>query len=155
MPSYETLKAIHVLGVVLFLGNIVITGVWKYFADRTGSPETIAFSQRLVTLTDWVFTLGGVLLVAAGGYGMVYVGGLDIAGTKWLRWGQTFFIASGLIWVMILVPLQIQLARLARTFQTGAEIPPLYWRLNWHWFLWGWIATFLPAMNVLLMTLKP
>jgi uncharacterized membrane protein len=155
MQSYEILKSIHVFGAVLFLGNIIVTGFWKYFADRTGKPETIALAQNLVTRTDWVFTLTGVVLVAVGGYGMVHAGGLDIAATRWLRWGQIFFLSSGVIWVLILIPLQIKLARLARTFEQGGEIPALYWRLNWHWYLWGVIATVLPAINVFLMTLKP
>ena len=34
--SYETFKVIHLLGVMLFLGNIIVTGVWKVLADRTG-----------------------------------------------------------------------------------------------------------------------
>lgn len=155
MPSYEALKTIHVLGVVLFLGNIIVTGVWKYFADRTNNPAVIGFSQRLVTLTDWVFTFGGVVLVAVGGYGMAYVGGLDIAGTRWLYWGQAFFLVSGVIWVLILIPLQIKLARLARTFEHGGTIPELYWRLTWHWFVWGIIATVVPGINIFLMVLKP
>ncbi len=121
MRSYEILKSIHVFGAVLFLGNIIVTGFWKYFADQTGKPETIAVAQNLVTRTDWVFTFGGVVLVAIGGYGMVHMGGLDIAATRWLRWGQIFFLTSGLIWVLILIPLQIKLARLARTFEQGAK----------------------------------
>ena len=28
-------------------------------ADRTRDPKIIAFAQRQVTLTDWVFTFGG------------------------------------------------------------------------------------------------
>ncbi|MEZ5842074.1 MAG: DUF2269 family protein, partial [Hyphomicrobiales bacterium] len=70
--SYEAYKSIHVLGVVLFLGNIIITGFWKAFADRTGNPVVIAFGQRLVTITDWIFTFGGVVLVVFGYTGMGY-----------------------------------------------------------------------------------
>ena len=35
MLSYLTFKSIHMLGIVLFLGNIIVTGVWKYRADIT------------------------------------------------------------------------------------------------------------------------
>jgi uncharacterized membrane protein len=38
MNEYLILKALHLLGVVLFLGNIVVTAVWKMLADRTQSP---------------------------------------------------------------------------------------------------------------------
>jgi hypothetical protein len=32
---YLAFKVIHLLGVVLFLGNIIVTAVWKTLADRT------------------------------------------------------------------------------------------------------------------------
>ena len=32
---YLWLKVVHIFGVVLFLGNIIVTGWWKNMADRT------------------------------------------------------------------------------------------------------------------------
>jgi uncharacterized membrane protein len=66
--SYNAFKMIHLLGVVVFLGNIIVTALWKALADRTADPPVIAFAQRLVTLTDWIFTAGGALLIVIGGY---------------------------------------------------------------------------------------
>lgn len=57
--SYLTLKSLHLAGVAIFLGNIVVTGWWKAMADRTRDARIIAFAQRQVTLTDWVFTAEG------------------------------------------------------------------------------------------------
>ena len=153
--SYETFKIIHLLGVVLFLGNIIVTGVWKVMADRTGEPSTIAFAQRLVSLTDWIFTAGGVLLILIGGYGMVYVGGLDLRGEAWLLWGQGLFIASGFVWALILIPAQIAQARQVHAFASGGDIPEDYWRLNRRWIFWGIIATLLPLANLYWMVVKP
>jgi uncharacterized membrane protein len=96
---YLAFKVIHLLGVVLFLGNIIVTAVWKTLADRTREPRTIAYAQRLVTVTDWIFTLGGIVLILVGGYGMVANAGLDPLGQTWLIWGQGLFIASAVIWV--------------------------------------------------------
>ena len=58
--KYDAFKVVHLFGVILFLGNIIVTAVWKVMADRTGDPRIIAYAQRLVTLTDWIFTAGGV-----------------------------------------------------------------------------------------------
>ncbi len=63
----------HLFGVVLLVGNVIVTLVWKLGADRTGEPSVIAFGQRLVTLTDWWFTLGGVVLILIGGFGAAWV----------------------------------------------------------------------------------
>jgi uncharacterized membrane protein len=46
--SHDTWVALHVLGIVVFLGNLVVTAVWKALADRTRSPEVIAYAQQSV-----------------------------------------------------------------------------------------------------------
>ena len=64
---YTTLKFLHILGVVLFVGNIITAALWKTRADRSGDLATVAYAQRTVALADWAFTLPGVLLVIVGG----------------------------------------------------------------------------------------
>src|SRR5262249_53877534 len=142
--SYNAFKLVHLLGVILFLGNIIVTGVWKVLADRTGEPQIVAYAQRLVTITDWVFTAGGILLILVGAYGMAFIAGIDLRGQTWLVWGQALFGISGVIWVLILIPTQIAQARQARTFASGGPIPEGYWRHGQRWAIWGTIATVIP-----------
>ncbi|MGO9675115.1 MAG: DUF2269 family protein [Methylocella sp.] len=155
MLSYTSFKVVHMVGIVIFLGNIIVTGVWKAFADRTGKAEVIAFAQRLVTLTDWAFTLGGAILILVGGYGMASVAGYDLRSTIWLVWAQGAFLASGAIWVAILIPVQIRQERLAHGFANGGAIPQIYWRLNRRWYFWGVLATVIPLTNLYVMVAKP
>ena len=54
--TYDILKLLHLLGVVLLLGNVTVTSIWKVYADGTRDPRIIGFAQRLVTVTDWFFT---------------------------------------------------------------------------------------------------
>lgn len=154
MTSYVGFKIVHVLGVVLFMGNIVVTGFWKAIADRGREPHAVAFAQHLVTLTDWLFTFGGLMLILIGGYGMVAVGHLDLQ-QKWLAWGQGLLAASGVIWVAVLVPTQIAQAKLARSFAQGGAIPERYWQLNRRWVIFGIVATALPLANLYFMIAKP
>jgi uncharacterized membrane protein len=151
---YSVFKVVHVFGVVLFLGNIVVTAFWKAFADQTKDARVIAFAQRLVTRTDWVFTTGGIVLLVIGAYGMVYIGGIDLR-QSWLIWGQSLFAASGVIWAAVLIPVQIAQARLARDFAAGGQIPQHYWVLNRRWLVWGTVATALPLANLYVMIFKP
>jgi uncharacterized membrane protein len=154
VTSYVGFKIVHVLGVVLFMGNIVVTGFWKAIADRCREPHAVAFAQHLVTLTDWLFTFGGLVLILIGGYGMAAVGHLDLQ-QKWLAWGQGLLAASGVIWVAVLVPTQIAQAKLARSFAQGGAIPERYWQLNRRWVLFGIVATALPLANLYFMVAKP
>jgi uncharacterized membrane protein len=47
----SAVKSLHVLGVVIFLGNIIVTAVWKALADRTGSPAIVGSCPRRVDAT--------------------------------------------------------------------------------------------------------
>ena len=61
--QYQMLKFLHVLGVILLIGNVTITAFWKVFADRSNDPLVIAEAQRIVILADWFFTLAGIVLI--------------------------------------------------------------------------------------------
>jgi uncharacterized membrane protein len=61
--DYQLLKMLHILGAIIFVGNIMVTALWKAMADLTKEPKVVAFGQRLVTLTDFVFTGIGAGLV--------------------------------------------------------------------------------------------
>jgi uncharacterized membrane protein len=65
--TYLLLKSLHIFGAILLLGNIIVTAWWKIMADRTRDPRVIAFAQRQVTLTDWVFTAPGALITVVAG----------------------------------------------------------------------------------------
>jgi uncharacterized membrane protein len=154
MDAYLLLKTLHVIGVILFLGNIVVTGWWKAMADRTRDAKIIAFAQSQVSATDRVFTLGGILILAAAGAGSAAYGGIG-ATTPWIEWGNAFFAGSGIVWICCLMPLQTKLGRMARTFAPGGAIPADYWRLERWWVTFGLIATLLPLGAVVTMVFKP
>lgn len=152
---YLAWKFVHLAGVVLLVGNVTITAIWKVFADRTGEPKTIAFAQRMVNGTDWVCTGGGILLIVAGGYGMAASAGLNIVTTRWLLWGQILFVLSGILWLCVLVPLQIRQARLAAVFAQGGPIPDAYRNLSARWLVWGIAATVPLVAALFVMIAKP
>ncbi|MDX8399548.1 MAG: DUF2269 family protein [Gallionellaceae bacterium] len=153
--SYLWLKSLHLLGVVLLLGNIIVTGWWKFMADRTRNPQIIAFAQRQVTITDYLFTASGAAIILAAGWGNAASHGMDVFHTKWLSWGLWLFSASGVIWVALLIPIQHRQQRMAKAFAVSGDIPPEYWRLCKQLAFWGTIATLLPLMNLYWMVFKP
>jgi uncharacterized membrane protein len=152
--SRDTWLVLHVLGVVIFLGNIIVTAVWKVLADRTRNPAVIGYAQRLVTLTDIAFTATGAALIAVSGQMMADRFG-GVGGENWLTLGFALFIASGVIWVTTLIPIQVLQSRLARRFVVDGAIPERYWRLATLWYVLGAIAILLPLVNIYLMVAKP
>ncbi len=151
--AYLWLKTIHIIGVVLFLGNIIVTGWWKVLADRTNNPQIIAFAQRQVTLTDYVFTAGGALILLVAGMLNIWLHEMPLT-MKWLMHGMGLFIVSGLIWVLVLIPTQMKQAKMAKTFAETGEIPEHYWKLCQRWNFWGFLAVITPLITVYLMVFK-
>ena len=48
MVANDTVKVLHALFACLFLGNVVVSGMWAFLAERTRSFEVIALSNLLV-----------------------------------------------------------------------------------------------------------
>ena len=153
--DYLWLKTVHVVAAIVFVGNIVVTALWKSMADRTRDPKIVAFGQRLVTVTDIAFTGLGAFVVLATGMFMIGNFGDEPFGLAWLAWGLGLFLVSALLWAAVLVPVQIKQARLARRFAQGGGIPDEYWRLGRVWMMVGFLATILPLVNVYFMVHKP
>ncbi len=153
--SREAWLSLRVLGVVLFLGNIIVTAAWKVLADRTKSPPVVAYAQRLVTVTDVAFTATGAVLIFISGQMLADDFGGVFSGPTWLTLGWALFVASGVIWAVILIPIQVMQARLAKSFRDARAIPERYWHLSTLWTVFGAVATALPLVNLYLMTFKP
>ena len=144
------LKLIHLVCACLFLGNVIVSGVWALLAERTRNHAIIQFSNRMVLITDLAFTLLGSLGVVWTGHGMAenFVGG---EGHPWIQWSYGLLAFSGLIWLFVLVPIQLKQRALLRNTDTVCED---YWRLSRIWQIAGAFATVLPLPIVYFMVTK-
>ena len=107
-----------------------------------------------MTVTDIAFTAPGMVLILVSGLVLADdLGG--IGGPGWLTLGFALFVASAVIYLVALVPIQVAQSRMARTFRDEAEVPAAYWRLATLWAVVGSIAAILPLVTLYLMTLKP
>ncbi|MEA3411287.1 MAG: DUF2269 family protein [Pseudomonadota bacterium] len=152
--NFLLLKVAHIFGAMIFLGNIMVSAVWKLMADRSGQPAVVAFGQRLISVTDYFFTVVGAAILVVTGHFMAARFGA-VADITWIRWGWYLLIGSAAIWVFILIPLQIMQSQLAETFSDGGAIPNRYWTLGRIWAVFGIIATLLPMANLYIMVAKP
>jgi uncharacterized membrane protein len=152
---YVAWKAVHIFGVVLFMGNIIVTALWKARADRSADLATVAFAQRTVAAADRMFTLPGAILIAVGGYAMASVGHLPLHGPRWIEWGQGLFYASAVIWLAVLIPAQHRLVALSEAGRRAGSLDPAFHRLSRRWATWGGIATLLVLVALVLMVTKP
>lgn len=153
---YLALKALHVLAVMLFLGNIITGLFWKAHADRTGDPRIIAHTIDGIIRTDRWFTIPGVLLIVGFGFAAAIVGQIPILGTPWVWQSIVLFTVSGLAFGFQVAPLQRRLLTIATGAAAGeAWDIDLYRRLSRRWELWGIVATVTPLTAFGLMVFKP
>ena len=150
--SNDTIKVLHVLSACLFLGNVVVSGTWALMAERTRNFEVISFSNRLVLITDLLFTMTGALLVVYTGSLMSqrYLGVPD-APQVLITWSYRLLGLSGVIWALVLVPIQLRQRQLLKRHQA---ITSEYLRLSRIWQISGAVATIVPLPIVYLMIVK-
>ena len=149
------LKTLHVLGAVLILGNVIVTGFWNYKAVRTGQPRVIAFAQREVMAADVWLTFGGGALLSITGFLLAQASGMNPWRTPWIAGGFGLLGLSTLLWLVVLLPCQIRMIRLSRDVADDAPLPPAFYSAFWWWNVVGWFATLLLVAALAVMVLKP
>jgi uncharacterized membrane protein len=107
-----------------------------------------------VTLTDWIFTAGGVVILFVAGLANVWLHNMSFS-SKWIVWGLAMFLISGVIWAAVLIPVQIKQAKMAKEFAVSGTIPDEYWRLCTIWNIYGLLAIIIPLVNLYWMVFKP
>ena len=155
---YLLLKTVHVLSVVLFLGNIITGLFWKAHADATRDPRLQAHAMAGIIRSDAWFTIPSVLLIIVTGVALTLSAGLPLLRTQWIAVSLAAFLISGLLFGIFLGPAQKRLLAMAREAEakTGPEWPSAaYRRLSTRWEVIGLIAIALPLAAVALMVFKP
>jgi uncharacterized membrane protein len=151
---YEWHKLLHIFGAVIFLGNIIVTGVWMVLAEQNKERMTLHFASKVVNWADVLFTAPGVLLVLANGLIMATRwGGI---GTSWIAVALGSFILSGIVWVLFLLKYQNRLIQLSSNpVVSGEQLPEMFFQVLHRWYFWGIVATILPLISLILMVVKP
>jgi uncharacterized membrane protein len=153
---YLWLKLVHILAVVMFVGNIVTGVFWHKHAQRTRDARLLAHAMAGVIQSDRLFTMPGVLLIIASGVLAAIQGGLPILGTGWILWTLVLFGVAGLIFMVRLGPLQRRMHAFAEAGAAGGSFDyAAYHRLSRQWDFWGAVATLTPLAGLALMVLKP
>ena len=153
---YLWLKLVHILAVVMFVGNIATGVFWHKHAERTRDARLIAHAMDGVIRSDRLFTMPGVLLILASGILAAIQGGFPILGTRWILWTIVLFAVSGLVFMFRLTPLQRTMrAQAEGGAGSGAFDYDAYHRLSKQWDFWGAVATLAPLVGLALMVLKP
>ena len=149
---YSIWKLLHILAVIVFLGNITVGVFWKLQADKSKDRLKIVETFKNLIKADRIFTMPSVTALFIFGVGTAMQGNLSLVETSWIMWSIIMLIISAFVFMAKVVPLQKQILELAKNeekFSWDSYLP-----LSVKWNLWGTIATVTPYIAVALMVLK-
>ncbi|RDU38080.1 hypothetical protein DRW41_00445 [Neobacillus piezotolerans] len=145
---------LHLIGVVLFVGNIITAAFWKIRADLTKKAAEIHRAVKNVMLADYIFTIPGLALIIVSGSRMAERAGMPMSGFNWLMLSLILFMVSGIIWAVILIPLQLKMIRHSAQCIESGTISKAYRDASRLWAVFGIAATLLPLVILYLMVTK-
>jgi uncharacterized membrane protein len=148
MADLPLLRLLHVVGAVLLLGNVTITGFWATYLYRARTRVPFHPVARAILWSDVVFTVVGGTLLTVSGILLALRQGYRVAETPWLLKGILALAVATLLWAAVLVPAQVRLERLA-----PGDDPELR-RLFRRWSVVGWASTLLLFYGLWTMVTK-
>jgi uncharacterized membrane protein len=147
MADYGLLKALHVTGAVLLVGNVTVTGVWALLMYRARGEVPFRPVARSILWADILTVAGGAMLTITGIL-MIRQQQLLWLETPWLVRGIGALITTTLAWLIILLPDQVSMARLDPG--DSGRLRVLFRR----WSVVGWSATVLLYVAIWYMVTK-
>jgi uncharacterized membrane protein len=145
---------LHLVGVVVFVGNIITAAFWKVRADLSKNPAVIHSTVRNVMLADYVFTLPGLVIIIISGIVMAVQAKMPLSGLNWLTLSLILFTVTGVIWLAVLIPLQRGMIRHSAQCIDSGNISKEYHLASRCWAIFGIAATLLPIIILFLMITK-
>jgi uncharacterized membrane protein len=152
---YIAFKLLHVLAVIIFLGNITVGLFWKEWADRTKDPRIIAHTIDGIIRADRIFTIPSIVFLLIGGIGAALAGNIPILSTGWILWSIVLFIIAGAAFGPVARAQRLLSATAHEGVDSGTMSAELYARFSQVWNFWGMIALLAPAAAAVLMIVKP
>lgn len=154
MNSYLLFKLLHIIAVIVFLGNVYTGLFWMKQANKTSDPGIIAFTMGNIIKSDRWFTVPSVIIITAGGISAALYAQTPILRTGWIFWPIILFTFSGLVFSAKLVPLQKRIFKIASMMGASKDKTAEYNSMLSAWEHWGHIAILAPLAALVMMVLK-
>lgn len=156
MDWYPLVKFLHLTAVIVFLGNTTTGLFWHAFAAHKRDPRLLAFAMEGIIKSDRWLTLPAVGFIVVSGIVQAIHLGLPLFRTAWIFWSLMMLSASGLIYMLRLLPLAHALQKTAEVGHvTGKFDLEAYRVMARRWEMWGALAVLTPFVGLALMILKP
>lgn len=148
------MRILHVLAVVVLLGNLLMAPFWRRRLAILGGPEARAAANRSVRVADLVFTLPGWVVVLATGI-MLSIARQWKGG--WLHLSLLLFLGWLVLWhVLVLRARKAMIAQaeaVAASPQAPSERVTELAENERQWQRWSYVSAALVVLILILMVL--
>ncbi len=147
--SMEILKFLHILGVVLMVGNVITTGLWAHWASKSDEESLRKFASISILKADLFLTFTGGGLILVSGFAMAGINGLTFQENPWLVQGIVALAVSTIVWLLVLLPDQFRMKTCAESGDSAGFI-----KAYRRWSLLGWLATIPLVYGIWVMVVR-
>ena len=145
---YHWHKILHIIGVILFMGNMIVGPIWFMYAYFSKDKALLKFAGKLLELTDIYLTVPGVALTVLNGLFLASVYG----GTKHQPWLFYSIILLFVMWALS-IPLIYLQEKMYQSLDKEVDIKIIDTLLI-RWGILGTIVMIPPSVMFYLMIVK-
>lgn len=142
---YQWHKFLHLAGVVVFLGNVILGPLWFYLSLRDNNIETVKFTFNLLVAFDIYITAPSIFLVVING---LYLGSA-IGGIENVDWLKHSVYSLIILWIFI-IPILILQDKMVIHIKKGDITSQAFKQLKTKWMTIGLIS-FVPLVYICYM----
>lgn len=142
---YRWHKFLHLAGVVVFLGNVILGPLWVVLSFKTEKIDTIKFTFKTLQEFDIYITAPSVAMVVINGLYMGNVFG-GVANSDWLKHSVFSLLV---LWFMI-VPILLVQDKMGKLIANGDFQSKAFNGLKKEWMAAG-LFSFLPIVYICYM----
>jgi uncharacterized membrane protein len=148
------LKVVHVLAVVVLLGNLLMAPFWRKRLAALGGVQARAAANRSVRVADLIFTLPGWVVVLATGIMLIIYRDMGIRG-GWLHLSLLLFLGWLIFWHILVLRARKAMIAQAEEAASGGQAPPELAQHERQWQQWSYVAAGIAVLILILMVIQP
>lgn len=152
IDTHELYDILHILGVTLFFGGLIISLAWLFLAERGGHAGVIRSAVIRANRVNLFITAPGIaLIILSGVLQMPSVGGIFF--NSWLIAGLLLFALAVMVWLVFFIPCLQKILHISAN--SDDALPPEFFTTLHRLYFFGASIIMLPLGTMLLAIFKP
>jgi len=149
---YWLMKIVHVLAVVVLLGNLLMAPFWRKRLAAVGGAQARATANRSVRVADLLFTLPGWVVVLATGIILIIYRGMH---GGWLHLSLLLFLGWLVLWHVLVLRARKAMITQADEAAAGGPASAELAQYERQWQQWSYLSALLAVLILILMVTQP